>query len=172
MPRSSQPPACFGLLHQWRRVNGFCSSEHQQNAFADGDPRCKSADCLMATSPAGDYSARLDHGRIAVPAAMPIRLVWADTLSAALGRAQPGPAADLLRLRQREPADRVRRGGARRSERRLITKGNVPRRSSTASLGTISETALQRRVVGHLWVYDEDAARANAERAVKQTPKR
>jgi Domain of unknown function (DUF932) len=103
-------------------------------------------------------SATGPNGSTAVTAAVtPIRIVCAKTLGAALRQAEDGAGAQrTFRLRHTGNLE-TKLAEARQV---LVTTINYQRRSRTRAdrlaLEPIFDAALERQVLGHLWVIDED----------------
>ena len=119
------------------------------------------------------YVANSHDGSMAVTAAVtPIRIVCANTLGAALRQAEHGTNA--------QRTFRFRHTGNLQSkfaEARQVLGMTIDYQklfktlADRLALEPISETALERRVLRHLWVINDDAgtrARANRERAIEQ----
>ena len=130
------------------------------------------------SSPAGTsatyvYVANSHDGSMAVTAAVtPIRIVCANTLGAALRRAEHGVAA--------QRTFRFRHTGnlqAKFAEARQVLRMTINYQTQLKELADrmasepITEWALERRVLRHLWTIDEDTgkvARANRERTIER----
>ena len=105
-------------------------------------------------------------------AATPIRIVCANTLGAALRRAEHGPsAARTFRFRHTGNLQ------AKFAEARQVLgmainyQEQFKALADRLALQPISETALEHRVLRHLWVIDDDTgprARVNRERAIER----
>ena len=119
------------------------------------------------------YVANSHDGSMAVTAAVtPIRIVCANTLGAALRQAEHGASA--------QRTFRFRHTGnlqTKFAEARQVLGMTIDYQKQFKALADrlalepISETALEHRVLRHLWVIDDDTgprARANRERAIER----
>jgi phage/plasmid-like protein (TIGR03299 family) len=119
------------------------------------------------------YVANSHDGSMAVTAAAtPIRIVCANTLGLALRQAEHGANAQRT-FRFRHTGNlQTKFAEARKVLGMTIDyEKQFKALADRLALKPISERALERRVLRHLWVIDEDAgkrARANRERAIEQ----
>jgi phage/plasmid-like protein (TIGR03299 family) len=119
------------------------------------------------------YVANSHDGSMAVTAAVtPIRIVCANTLAAALREAEQGANAQRT-FRFRHTGNlQTKFAEARKVLGMTIDyEKQFKALADRLALEPISEPALERRVLRHLWVIDEDTgqrARANRERAIEQ----
>ena len=119
------------------------------------------------------YVANSHDGSMAVTAAAtPIRIVCANTLGAALHQAEHGANAQRT-FRFRHTGNlQTKFAEARRVLRMTIDyQRRFKELADRLALEPISETALEHRVLRHLWVIDDDTgprARANRQRAIER----
>jgi phage/plasmid-like protein (TIGR03299 family) len=118
------------------------------------------------------YVANSHDGSMAVTAAVtPIRIVCANTLGAALRQAEHGANAQRT-FRFRHTGNLQTKFAEARQVLGMTIDYEQQYKAVADRLAreAISETALERRVLRHLWVIDEDTgtrARANRERAIE-----
>jgi len=118
------------------------------------------------------YVANSHDGSMAVTAAVtPIRIVCANTLGAALRQAEHGANAQRT-FRFRHTGDLQTKFAEAREVLGMTINYEKQFKplADRLALEPISETALERRVLRHLWVIDENTgprARANRERAIE-----
>jgi phage/plasmid-like protein (TIGR03299 family) len=118
------------------------------------------------------YVANSHDGSMAVTAAVtPIRIVCANTLGAALRHAEHGPGAQrTFRFRHTGNLQTKFAEARRVLDMTINYEKQFKELADRLALEPISETALERRVLRHLWVIDEDTgdrARANRERSIE-----